>query len=85
MKGRSALTNLLEALECWTRLMEEGSGLDAIYLDYKKVFDTVPHKKTDAEANLSCFFSSVMFIHKLDIITRHLVAHFFSCNITKYD
>ena len=25
--------------------MEEGSGLDVIYLDYKKAFDTVPHQK----------------------------------------
>ena len=25
--------------------LEEGSGLDVIYLDYKKAFDTVPHQK----------------------------------------
>jgi len=38
MKGRSTLTNLLVTLE-------DGSGLDVIYLDYKKAFDTVPHQK----------------------------------------
>ena len=26
-------------------MLEEGSGLDVIYLDYKKAFDTVPHQK----------------------------------------
>ena len=31
--------------ECWTSILEEGSGLDIIYLDYKKAFDTVPHQK----------------------------------------
>jgi len=45
MKGRSTLTNLLVTLECWTSILEDGSGLDVIYLDYKKAFDTVPHQK----------------------------------------
>jgi len=45
MKGRSTLTNLLVTLQCWTSILEEGSGLDVIYLDYKKAFDTVPHHK----------------------------------------
>jgi len=43
VKGLSTLTNLLETFESWTRLMEEGLGLDVIYLDYRKAFDTVPH------------------------------------------
>ena len=30
---RSTLTNLLETLEAWTRIIEEGLGLDVIYLD----------------------------------------------------
>jgi len=39
------MTNLLETLEAWTRIIEEGLGLDAIYLDYRKAFDTVPHRR----------------------------------------
>ena len=35
-KGRSCLTNLLESFEAWTRLLEEGYGVDIIYLDYRK-------------------------------------------------
>ena len=42
MKRRSILTNLLESLQSWTRLLEEGFGIDVIYLDYRKAFDTVP-------------------------------------------
>ena len=35
-KGRSCLTNLLESFEAWTRLLEEGYGVDIIYLDYRR-------------------------------------------------
>jgi len=43
--GRSCLTNLLEALENWTKALDEGYGLDIIYLDYRKAFDSVPHRR----------------------------------------
>jgi len=43
MSGRSCLTNLLEAIEAWANILDEGHGLDVIYLDYRKAFDTVPH------------------------------------------
>jgi len=36
---------LLETLESWTGLLDAGYGIDVIYLDYKKAFDTVPHRK----------------------------------------
>jgi len=45
VKGRSTLTNLLETIEAWTRLIEEGFGIDIVYLDYRKAFDTVPHQR----------------------------------------
>ena len=45
ISGRSCLRNLLEALEAWTSIFDEGYGLDIIYLDYRKAFDTVPHRK----------------------------------------
>jgi len=43
--GRSTLTNLLETLESWTRLLDEGYGLDVAYLDFRKAFDRVSHNK----------------------------------------
>ena len=45
MTGRSCLTNLLETLECWTKALDRGVGIDVIYLDYKKAFDSVPHRR----------------------------------------
>ena len=44
-KGRSCLTNLLETLEAWTRLLDEGFGFDVIYLDFRKAFDAFSHSK----------------------------------------
>ena len=44
-EGDCGLTNLLETLESWTRALDEGFGLDVIYLDYKKAFDSVPIKR----------------------------------------
>jgi len=45
VRGRSCLTNLLETLENWTTALDEGFGLDVIYLDYRKAFDSVPIKR----------------------------------------
>ena len=45
IKKRSCLTNLLETLEEWTKALDEGYGIDVIYLDYRKAFDSVPHKR----------------------------------------
>ena len=45
VSGRSCLTNLLESFESWTEFLDEGYGIDVIYLDYRKAFDTVPHKR----------------------------------------
>jgi len=42
-KGRSCLTNLLEMLE--TQALDDGYGLDVVYLDYRKTFDSVPHQR----------------------------------------
>ena len=37
---------MLEALEDWTKALDEGHNLDVIFLDYQqKAFDTVPHRR----------------------------------------
>jgi hypothetical protein len=45
VKGRSCLANLLECFESWTRALDEGYGVDVVYLNYKKAFDSVPIKR----------------------------------------
>ena len=43
IRGRSCVTNLLSALDSWTDAIDRGFAVDAIYLDFAKAFDTVPH------------------------------------------
>ena len=31
-------------LDEWTEALDDGAGIDCIYMDYQKAFDTVPHK-----------------------------------------
>ena len=41
--GRSCVTQLLTALNCWTKSLEQGHSVDIIYFDFAKAFDSVPH------------------------------------------
>ncbi|BHF61546.1 hypothetical protein SprV_0100452100 [Sparganum proliferum] len=43
--GRSCITNLLFTLERWTKARDEGRVVHAIYIDFKKAFDSVPHQR----------------------------------------
>ena len=43
-EGRSCLTNLLETLEQWTEIIDEGDAVDVAYLDFRKAFDLVSHE-----------------------------------------
>jgi len=45
MSGRSCTTNLMSTLETWTFMIDEGSSVDVIYLDFAKVFDSVPPER----------------------------------------
>jgi len=44
-KGKSCSTNLLTAFEIWTKWVDEGYGVDIVYLDYRKAFDSVNQVK----------------------------------------
>ena len=43
-QGRSCLTNLLETIEQWSEIIDEGDGIDVAYLDFRKAFDLVSHR-----------------------------------------
>merc|ERR1712008_543299 len=43
-EGRSCLSNLLEAIEKWTEILDDDDGIDVAYLDFRKAFDLVSHK-----------------------------------------
>ena len=44
MARRFCTTQLLEVLDIWSRILEDGENIDVIYLVFAKAFDTVPHR-----------------------------------------
>ena len=44
-KNRSCTSQLLEVVEDFTNYLDKNETFDVIYLDFKKAFDSVPHKR----------------------------------------
>ena len=45
IKGRSCVTQLLAVLDKWTEAVNMGNNTDAVYHDFAKAFDSVPHQR----------------------------------------
>ena len=45
LPGRSTVLQLLTCLDRWTEALDRGEEVDIIYTDFKKAFDTVPHRR----------------------------------------
>ena len=43
--GRSTTFQLIHVLDMGTKILDEGGTLDAIYCDFMKAFDKVPHNR----------------------------------------
>ena len=43
--GRSCTTQLLKVVDQWTEILDQGGTIDAVYLDFAKAFDAVPHQR----------------------------------------
>ena len=43
IKGRSTTLQLLQILDRWTELLENGGQIDVVYTDLEKAFDKIPH------------------------------------------
>ena len=41
----SCITQLLHAMEHWTKSLDDGNDVDIVYLDFCKAFDCVPHQR----------------------------------------
>ena len=39
------LNSFLEIVEIWSSMLDEGGGIDVVYLDFRKAFDSVPHER----------------------------------------
>ena len=43
--GKSCVTQLLTAVDFWTKSLEDSCAVDVIYFDLAKAFDSVPHTR----------------------------------------
>ena len=43
VRMRNCVGQLLESLEAWSQITEEGGCIDIIYTDFSKAFDSVSH------------------------------------------
>jgi hypothetical protein len=59
-KGRSTMLQLLHMLDSWTSYLEEGGQVDAIYTDFEKAFDKVPHRRLLSKLEVYGISSSVI-------------------------
>lgn len=55
-KGSSTVTAMIQALNHWTKCIDEGKSVDVVYLDFSKAFDRVQHK---------------LLLHKMDVVGIH--------------
>ena len=42
---RSCSTQLLAIIDAWSRMLEGGTSVEVVYLDFQKAFDSVPHNR----------------------------------------
>ena len=45
ISGRSTVLQLLHVMKIWNEILDQGGSIDAIYCDFMKAFDKVPHKR----------------------------------------
>ena len=43
--GRSCMTQLITVIEEWSQSLQSNEPVDVIYLDFRKAFDSVPHRR----------------------------------------
>jgi len=42
--GKSATSALLHAVDIWHKFLEEGTDICTVFFDYRKAFDSIPHR-----------------------------------------
>ena len=60
LPGRSTTLQLLKVIDEWTQILDEGGQIDAIYMDFMKAFDKVPHNRLNSKLHSYMFDPKVL-------------------------
>lgn len=66
VRNKSCITNLMIAREEWTRIVDSGSPVDAIFVDFSKAFDKVDHGT----------LTQILQLHQFDPILIRWIVNF---------
>ena len=77
LSGRSTVLQLLNVLDIWTDILDQGGTLDMIYCDFMKAFDKVPHgrliyklQKYGVEGDLLGWVSSFLSNRSQEVVVN---------------
>ena len=73
VSGRSVQLQLLSPLNHWTVILDSGHTIDVIYLDFKKAFDSVSHKRLLSKLHSYGFRDPLLGRRMSFIVGRHQV------------
>ena len=45
LAGKSCVSQLIDELDDWTKILDNGGNVDIVYTDFMKAFDKVPHQR----------------------------------------
>ena len=67
----SCITQLLHAMEHWTKNLDDGNDVDIVYLDFCKAFDCVPHQRMLSTLKAYDIYDNVLnWIMALDFLSN---------------
>nr|VZI51749.1 unnamed protein product [Spirometra erinaceieuropaei] len=74
-RGRSCVTNLLYCLDRWTRAVDGSNAVHAVYVDFKKAFDSVPHQRLLYKLNRTGLRGNLLRWIQSFLIDRSQIVH----------
>ena len=74
---------MLEVLDYWTSILADGYGLDVIYLDFAKVFHSVPHEKLESygiKDNIYSWIANFLANRRQRVVVNQFFFFMVSCS-----
>ena len=64
---------MLETLEEITSCLDNGEGVDVVFLDYRKAFDSVPHRRLIHKLSRYGFGGHLLSTRIRPVLVKHMI------------